>query len=585
MPSKFRRSVFRAALDCGLFVMVWGLSLWLVGVAEAQMPCPPGTECPNGTYCSHIPGWCVPNGRVDCGSYSCNPGDYCGTEENHCVRGPAQPLVKPSPSFRRQSAQNQTFGSGRLFHVGGDKNEVQKAYLISIKPTAGEDGSGVSGTIKIERYTQTLSNPTATTFYGFNTECYHIDAPRQDHDVELTLPNGARYQSFDIDQDYAFSERLENGRLIFTPSQAVPPRNQWLGYNLWWAVCGHFANGQPGQGRFVPGNDEIQKYVWQPPATLAAEDQAESDRRAHDQQQQTANEQRAREAQRQIELQARWDACKAYNLSACDAALQTPNLWDWQRSQLVSWRSVGQQFNSDVQACKGGSAKACEIAISSPAATPDTRVYLQQWRDAASPWNRTLKYLTGLANSALPIITAIPLSTLIAGAAAVFLAGALGVVLYRQQRKPPSPPREWQIVGERIVPKSTNERAAPRVAAITGDPPTQSARKSEYLEPQPSATPTVQKIDGGGAGGGRKALGVIVNIFFPGIGTMMVGKIGVGIVQLLLTLIACALILSWLFAFFGSLLAFINWIWAIISAASSPQTPRIVVVQTNTQPG
>lgn len=41
--------------------------------------------CALGTYCSAIsPGQCIPDGRVDCGSYSCNAGDTCGSG-NQCV--------------------------------------------------------------------------------------------------------------------------------------------------------------------------------------------------------------------------------------------------------------------------------------------------------------------------------------------------------------------------------------------------------------------------------------------------------------------------------------------------------------------
>src|SRR3989338_4410481 len=48
------------------------------------LQCGSGT-CPPGMYCStRSPGQCIPDGRVDCGSYSCNAGDSCGSG-NQCT--------------------------------------------------------------------------------------------------------------------------------------------------------------------------------------------------------------------------------------------------------------------------------------------------------------------------------------------------------------------------------------------------------------------------------------------------------------------------------------------------------------------
>jgi len=66
-----------------------------------------------------------------------------------------------------------------------------------------------------------------------------------------------------------------------------------------------------------------------------------------------------------------------------------------------------------------------------------------------------------------------------------------------------------------------------------------------------------------------RALGVIVNIFFPGIGTIIVGKIISGVVQFLLYAAAVALIATGIGALFGIPLAIVVWIWAIVSAATS----------------
>jgi hypothetical protein len=41
--------------------------------------CSDGVTCPVGTRCSWMPGRCVPSGQVDCGTYSCSPGNKCSS--------------------------------------------------------------------------------------------------------------------------------------------------------------------------------------------------------------------------------------------------------------------------------------------------------------------------------------------------------------------------------------------------------------------------------------------------------------------------------------------------------------------------
>jgi TM2 domain-containing membrane protein YozV len=65
--------------------------------------------------------------------------------------------------------------------------------------------------------------------------------------------------------------------------------------------------------------------------------------------------------------------------------------------------------------------------------------------------------------------------------------------------------------------------------------------------------------------------GIVVNIFFPGIGTLIVGKIGQGIAQIILAIIALILNLTVVLAIIGIPLAIGVWVWGIVSAA----TPKI----------
>lgn len=62
-----------------------------------------------------------------------------------------------------------------------------------------------------------------------------------------------------------------------------------------------------------------------------------------------------------------------------------------------------------------------------------------------------------------------------------------------------------------------------------------------------------------------KALGIIVNIFLPGIGTMIVGKVGEGLLQLIFVGVAWLLSITVVGVVIGGPLGFIVWIWALIS--------------------
>ena len=68
-----------------------------------------------------------------------------------------------------------------------------------------------------------------------------------------------------------------------------------------------------------------------------------------------------------------------------------------------------------------------------------------------------------------------------------------------------------------------------------------------------------------------KVLAVIVNIFIPGIGTMMMGRIGTGIVQLLLLGIANLMIWTFILGIIGWPLYAIVWLWAVVGTALMPE--------------
>jgi TM2 domain-containing membrane protein YozV len=66
-----------------------------------------------------------------------------------------------------------------------------------------------------------------------------------------------------------------------------------------------------------------------------------------------------------------------------------------------------------------------------------------------------------------------------------------------------------------------------------------------------------------------KALAIIMNVFIPGVGTLVVGKIGEGITQLLLWLLGVILVVTVLLSFIGVPLCIAMLVWSIVSAATS----------------
>lgn len=74
-----------------------------------------------------------------------------------------------------------------------------------------------------------------------------------------------------------------------------------------------------------------------------------------------------------------------------------------------------------------------------------------------------------------------------------------------------------------------------------------------------------------------KVIAIIINIFFPGVGTLIVGKIGTGVTQIILTIIAVIMNFTGLLSIIGIPLAIGVWIWALVSVAGSDVTETIVV--------
>lgn len=76
-----------------------------------------------------------------------------------------------------------------------------------------------------------------------------------------------------------------------------------------------------------------------------------------------------------------------------------------------------------------------------------------------------------------------------------------------------------------------------------------------------------------------KVAAIVINIFLPGVGTLLVQKWTQAIFQIILAIIAVVLIFTVIGGIIGGPLYFAVWIWAIVSAATAPEQPITVVVQ------
>jgi TM2 domain-containing membrane protein YozV len=75
-----------------------------------------------------------------------------------------------------------------------------------------------------------------------------------------------------------------------------------------------------------------------------------------------------------------------------------------------------------------------------------------------------------------------------------------------------------------------------------------------------------------------KVVAIIVNFFFPGIGSFFVGKVGQGVAQVILYVIGLIFIFTGIGAIIGVPLCIGVWIWGLVTAATSPSEPIQVTI-------
>jgi len=76
-----------------------------------------------------------------------------------------------------------------------------------------------------------------------------------------------------------------------------------------------------------------------------------------------------------------------------------------------------------------------------------------------------------------------------------------------------------------------------------------------------------------------KIVALIVNFLLPGVGSMLIGRILTGIVQLVLYGIGWLLTLTGILAIVGIPLCFVVLVWSLITAARYKEATKIVYVE------
>jgi TM2 domain-containing membrane protein YozV len=76
-----------------------------------------------------------------------------------------------------------------------------------------------------------------------------------------------------------------------------------------------------------------------------------------------------------------------------------------------------------------------------------------------------------------------------------------------------------------------------------------------------------------------KGLATLVNVFLPGIGSMMVGKVGEGVAQFMIWGIGILFCFTLIGAVVGLPMAIAGWIWAILGTAVSRRPIQVEITQ------
>ncbi|MEG3181544.1 hypothetical protein [Sphingomonas sp. LT1P40] len=82
-----------------------------------------------------------------------------------------------------------------------------------------------------------------------------------------------------------------------------------------------------------------------------------------------------------------------------------------------------------------------------------------------------------------------------------------------------------------------------------------------------------------------KAAAIIVNFFIPGVGSLIIGKTGAGIAQLLIYFVGLLFTLTLIGVIIGGPMMLAAWIWGLVTAATYDEQPvQVHVIHSNQPP-
>ena len=162
-------------------------------------------------------------------------------------------------------------------------------------------------------------------------------------------------------------------------------------------------------------------------------------------------QEREREERRLADLRAfsaQRDACRTFDIAACETALRSSHATRQDEVDLRAWRDTAVKLGADMQACQAGTVAACEAALASPAVREHQRTAILEWRTAASYIYRARAFLSRqvetvatTVNEVVTTVRSLPTSTHVTGGIAATLALALAGVAFRNRPRSVGPPQ------------------------------------------------------------------------------------------------------------------------------------------------
>ena len=547
--------------------------------------CADGRACPTGTHCSWKPGRCVRNGYSDCGDYSCAPGSKCSLGDAHacipedtvdCGNGRYCNSGQKCTANGHCVAENAIeCGSGfcRPGSICAPGNRCLTQAQIDSEKTATEDRTACDAN----------DSPNDTAIAACSRRI--ANAGLSGHNLAVTYSNrGLRwYRKGDFDRAIAdFDASLRADR---TYTHALNLRG--LSYYNTKQVARALA-------------DFNQMISLEPTNALAFNNAAWMRRQEGD------LDGALRDANQAIRFDARSATAHATrgevrrlkgDTDGAIADLTAAINFNPSLPSSFTYRGLAYRDKGEDEAAAADFRHAAALAANSLDDRTAAAIARQQLADIeADQRNPILAMLrkAGLPRSRWPLAGIVLVGLVAAGAGffhrtkLIAAAAAVGRSLTPAKAAAPVPAAATAVPAPTIATPATQpvDPPQPAPAAAVDSPaapqPPAAAEDTAAANAKPSE-PEIIPVPISGGGGGASVLGIIVNVFFPGIGTMIAGKPFAGLIQLLLYFFGLALVFTGLLALIGAPICLFVWIWALISAATARSRPiQVVVVQGST---